>query len=172
MRRAITVITSAVAMCSMVMLAAPAKAEPVSAVIADSSATVQLPLFLPSKYECVKYPYSYTLAPDVNFATVTIVDAYKANLASDFLMAAGAGSGSLQVCSFEVEGKQAPYTLNLEITYKYESGKPSQIASSAPFALQGKGSGTVKCKKTSSPKKGSVKIFKASKCPSGWLKVS
>jgi len=152
-------------------IAAPAKADPVIAVIGDSSVTIQTPLFVPGKYECSKYPYTYQLGPDVNVATIAILDAYGSNVDSDVLTTAGAGAGSFQVCSFSLEGKQSPFTLTLETSYTYDSGKADQAASSAPFSLTARGSGAVKCQKVSSPKKGAMKTFKAAKCPSGWRKV-
>lgn len=152
---------------AVAFLSGEALANPIAVGIEESSVTMQTPLFAPGKYECAKYPFSYQLGPDVNYASIEIVDSFGTSVSSEVLTTAGAGSSSFQVCSFSLDGKQAPFTLQLEISYKYASGRPDQSATSGQFSLQSKGSGQVKCKK------GKVtKTFKATKCPAGWSRVS
>ena len=151
-------------------LAAPASAEPISAVIGGSSATVNTPLYTPGEYDCVKYPYNYVLEPDVNIATISILDGFGSTLATDLQLKPGSGTATLQVCSFEVKSS-GPYTLNLEISYTYQSAKGDQTAVSPPFNLASRGGTQITCKKAKAPTKGQVKKFKQAKCPTGWKKA-
>lgn len=161
----------AVAFSGALVVASPASAEPITATANGSTATVNTPLYLPGEYDCAKYPLSFNLEPDMNFATITMVDAFGSSIASDLQMKPGSGSTSLQVCGFQIKGNKGPYTLTLEMSYGYESGKPDQTGISPAFMLTSKAGAAISCKKTKAPSKGQVKKFKTSKCPSGWKKV-
>lgn len=147
--------------------AMPASAQPISATIGGSSATVNTPLYKPGEFDCVKYPYTFVLEPDVNVATISILDGFGSTLASDLQLKPGSGTASMQVCGFQVKSA-GPYTLNLEISYTFSSDKADQTAVSAPFNLSSRGGTQATCKKMRAPNKGQVKKFKQAKCPKGW----
>ncbi len=161
----------AVAFSGALVVASPASAEPITATANGSTATVNTPLYMPGEFECAKYPVSFNLEADMNFATITMLDAFGSSIASDLQTKPGSGSSSLQVCSFQIKGNKGPYTITLEMSYGYQSGKPDQTGISPAFNLSSKTGAVISCKKLKAPAKGQVKKFKTAKCPSGWKKI-